>query len=674
MPKLSDDQIRAIIGKRLSRSLDGSDSELRSSRENALNFYYGRPLGNEVDGRAQVVSKDVRDAIQWMMPSLMRSLSGAEVFKFDPIGPEDMEQCKQESEHVRSVIWKKNPGYLLMYDWIKDGLMQKVGYAHYYWEEKEKLRFDEYAGLTEDQLILTLQGLEQAGDVMLMGADQSKEDGTWTIKVRRRNKKGCARWEVYPPDEVTVDKDCDGDIKGARFVAHMRRGVTRGELVDSGFDRKRVAKLTSYSWRDQTEERLARDTVNESDDNEEQRDSDWASEELRLLRCWTYLDKDDDGIAELRYIYLAGNDILVDEEAPEIPWESLAPDRVPHRHVGQSVYDVLEDLQRINTALKRGLLDNTYFTQNPRIAFNRRTVDHKMLGVNRPGGHVAVDGDPVTAMLPIPVVPMQERILPVIQHFEQVRENRMGVGRMTMGLDADTLAKATKGAYMNAQTQSAQLMEIMADILAHSGIASLYNSMRNLIMRHQYQPQQEQQGKKWVWINPADWPERETMTVTPGAPSKEEVRNALTLMATAQQQAAQIPGLVQPKNVYALAMEMQSNLGFEGKPFFTDPESQEYQQWQQQEADKAKNAPPDPYLQAEQMKAQQRAEESKNNAQLKAMDMGTKTALDITKLELQYQRDLAAPGIGAELGGSNGPGNGSAGAASRGAAGGSAAG
>ena len=660
MPKLSDDKIRAIIGARLSRSLDGTDSELRSQRETALNFYYGRPLGNEVDGRSQVVTKDVMFTIKWMMPSLMRALSGSEVFKFDPIGPQDAAQAKQESEYVRQVVWKKNPGFLLMYDWIKDALMQKVGYAHYYWEQSEKLRFDEYANLSEDQAAMTLLGLDEGGEVMLMGAEQSKEDGTWTIKVRRKSTKGCARWEVYPPDEVVVDKACDGDIKRSRFVAHMRRGVTRGDLIDQGFERKRVENLTSYTWREETQERLARDTVNESDDNAESKDSDWASEELRLMRCWTYLDADDDGIAELRYLYLAGNDILVNEECPEIPWESLAPDRIPHRHMGLSVYDVMEHLQRISTALHRGLLDNTYFTQNPRIAFNQNTVNTKMLGVNRPGGHVAVNGSPAADMVPIPVQNMAGAILPVIQHFAGERENLVGVGRMTQGLDADTLSKATKGAYMNAQTQSAQLLEMMADILAHSGIGSLFNSMRNLLMRHQYQPKQEQVGKQWAWINPAEWPERETMTVSPGAPSKEEIGRNLATMATAQQQAAQVGGLVQPKNVYALAMEFQSCLGFEGKPFFTDPESPEYQEW---EAKQAQNKQPDPYLQAEQMKAQQRSEETSTNAQLKALELGTKKGIDIAKLELEYNRDLAAPGIGAEIGGSNGRSGGSPGPA-----------
>jgi len=237
----------------------------------------------------------------------------------------------------------------------------------------------------------------------------------------------------------------------------------------------------------------------------------------------------------------------------------------------------------------------------------------------------------------------------VIEHFERVRENRVGVGRMTMGLDADALSKATKGAYMNAQTASAQLIEIMADILAHSGIGSLYNSMRNLLMRHQYQPEQYQQGKKWVWINPAEWPERETMTVTPGAPSKEEVRNNLAMMATAQQQAGSaFPGMVQPQNAYALALEMQSNLGFEGKPFFTDPASPEYEQWQAKQA-----PPPDPYIEVEKMKTAQRAQESNTDAQLEAKKLGTQYGLDVAELELKYLTDLAAPGIGAELGTGN---------------------
>jgi hypothetical protein len=50
------------------------------------------------------------------------------------------------------VLWKKNPGFMVIYEWAKDGLMQKNGYVKYWWEDEEKLSFDEYTGLTDEQL------------------------------------------------------------------------------------------------------------------------------------------------------------------------------------------------------------------------------------------------------------------------------------------------------------------------------------------------------------------------------------------------------------------------------------------------------------------------------------------------------------------------------------------
>ena len=662
MPKrLNDDDTRAIIAARLSRTLDSTDSELRADREQALNFYYGRPLGNEIDGRAQVVTKDVMDTIEWMMPSLIRALDNPHTVQFDPVGPEDEQQATHESLYIRHVVWKKNPGWRLMYNWIKDALMQKVGYAHYWWEDGKKHSFDAYENLTDDQLMVLGQEMQANGiEAKVMQASQ-EDSGLWSIKLRKTRSYPCAKWAVYPPDEVIVDKDCDGDIKQARSVFHTRKRVTRSELVEMGFTRKRVADLTSYDWRADTEEARARDTVAETSHGEvDEEDSDPASKELEILRCWTYIDKDGDGIAELRYLMLAGNDTLIDEECPEIPWCSITPTPVPHRHHGLSVYDMIEDLQRINTALNRGLLDNTYFTQNPRVAFNRRTVDWKALGVNRPGGHVPVDGPPAADFVPIPAVPMQERILPVIQHFAEMRENRVGVGKMTAGLDADTLGRATKGAYINAQTTSSQRIEMIAAVFANTGICDLYSSLHRLSMRHQDRATHEKLDGKWVPISPMEWIDRTNFTIRIGATSKDEIRTNLTLMATAQQQAGQLPGLIQPKNAYALFKDMQDALGFSGKPYATDPESDEYKQWQADEAEKAKNAPQDPYVEVENQKTAQRAQQANTDAQLQAQKLGTETALKIADMELKYATDLAQPGVGAELNGRGGNAPGSA--------------
>src|SRR5688572_18691319 len=133
MTKLSDDEQRSIIASRLGDTLTSTASELRNEREQALNFYYGRPLGNEIEGRSQVVSKDMMDTIEWIMPSMMRIFCTSDAVQFDPVGPEDDLQAKQETEYVRHVVWKKNNGFQLLYDWIKSGLQVKNGYVKYWW-------------------------------------------------------------------------------------------------------------------------------------------------------------------------------------------------------------------------------------------------------------------------------------------------------------------------------------------------------------------------------------------------------------------------------------------------------------------------------------------------------------------------------------------------------------
>lgn len=642
MAKLSDDDQRAIIGQRLSSTLNGTDSELRSDRETALNHYYGRPYGNEIEGRSQVVTKDLMDTIEWMMPSLLRIFSTKDAVEFDPVGPEDEALAKQETLYVSHVLWKKNPGFMLMYNWIKDALMQKVGYVKYWWQDEEKVCFDSYQGLSDEQLVLTMQSLQEQGEVEVVGAEQ--EDSGWSIKVRTKKKYGCAKMEVIPPDEIIVHKDCRGTVKQAKFVGHLRRNVTRSDLVEMGYSRKRVGELTSYSW-DRTSEALARDTVGESTDDDDS-GVDWATKELVLLDCYTYLDVDDDGIAELRHYLMGGNDTLENEEAAEIQFESWTPIPIPHRHVGLSVDDLMEDLQRINTALNRGLLDNVYFTMNPRNVYDKNTVDVSMLQINRPGGHVANDGPPGLSIMPMPVSPMAGQLLPVIDYIAQTRETRTGVGRMTSGVDADVLSQSTKGAYVDAKSAANQRIEAIARIFAETGLSSLYGSLHRLLSHHQDWSTREKLKGEWVEVNPTEWQERANMTVSVGLgnSSREEVRSNLTAMAMAQEKAAAMPGLIQPQNVFNLFNRMATELGFEQNGFITDPKSPEYKKFLE-----SQKGGKDPFVQGEEIKAQATMAGKQLDASIKREQMAQDRDLEITKLEVETGVDLAKAGIGAEV-------------------------
>ena len=76
------------------------------------------------------------------MPQLMEIFTGGdEVVRFDPVGPEDVEASEQETDYCNHVFMQKNPGFLVLYSFIKDALLSKVGIVKVWWEENEEQRF-----------------------------------------------------------------------------------------------------------------------------------------------------------------------------------------------------------------------------------------------------------------------------------------------------------------------------------------------------------------------------------------------------------------------------------------------------------------------------------------------------------------------------------------------------
>ena len=95
--KITEDELLARIRDEITDSL-GYGDEISKQRETAMEYYYGQPFGNEVEGRSQFVDSTVQDTIEWMKPSLMRVFaSGDEMVKFTPHGPEDVKMAEHSN-------------------------------------------------------------------------------------------------------------------------------------------------------------------------------------------------------------------------------------------------------------------------------------------------------------------------------------------------------------------------------------------------------------------------------------------------------------------------------------------------------------------------------------------------------------------------------------------------
>src|SRR6056300_1524697 len=109
--RMDDKELQTIVGSEIDDAIDFIDNWVSPNRAKATEYYRGEPFGDEEDGRSQVVSMDVRDTVQAIMPSLMRIFtSGDKVVEFVPHGPEDVAMAKQATEYVNYIFQQDNQG------------------------------------------------------------------------------------------------------------------------------------------------------------------------------------------------------------------------------------------------------------------------------------------------------------------------------------------------------------------------------------------------------------------------------------------------------------------------------------------------------------------------------------------------------------------------------------
>jgi hypothetical protein len=102
-----------------------SAARLAEERADAMDYYLGdmRKDMPAQDGRSRAVT-DVADTVEGLMPNLMDIFAGSdEVVRFEPVGPEDEAAAAQETDYVNHVFMQRNPGFMILYSFLKDALL-----------------------------------------------------------------------------------------------------------------------------------------------------------------------------------------------------------------------------------------------------------------------------------------------------------------------------------------------------------------------------------------------------------------------------------------------------------------------------------------------------------------------------------------------------------------------
>ena len=599
--KITDEKLRGIINSEINNAIGFMGSNLTSQRKKSMEYYMGEKLGTEIDGRSQVVSTDVADTIETILPNLLRIFTASDqVVKCEPVKSEDVPLADQATNYINYIFNKDNPGFTILYTWFKDALLEKNGIVKVYWDDSTNIEQETYENLNDQeyQLLLDDENVEIVEEesfldekmkaAMNLLAQQAEAQGQMVEEepepmlhnciIKRTSKGGKVKVENVPPEEFLIQRTAKS-IEDSTFVAH-RVMRTRSDLIEMGFDREVVENLPTSNNILLNNERLTR--LSDIDQTPLNEGSEDATQDIEIYECYVKTDYDGDGVAELRKIIVAGEsgyEILENMPCDNIPFCSLTPIIMPHRFYGRSVAELVEDVQLVKSTVMRQLLDNMYLTNNNRVAIMDGMVNLDDLLTSRPGGVVRTKQPPSQVMLPMQSQTISQQAFPLLEYLDTVRETRTGITRYNQGLDADSLNKTATG--VNAiMTQSQMRMELIARVFAETGIKDLFRRIFEITCKYQDKERIVELNNQFIPVKPTEWRNKFNISIVVGlgSGSKEQQIVMLNNILERQLQAFQLQGnreypMVSLKNIYNSLSKIIENAGLKNtENYFVNPD------------------------------------------------------------------------------------------------------
>ncbi len=582
MAKMSSDDFVQLVKRRRDAALEHLTDNRASDRREAMQFYRGDNLslyGNSGDGLSTIVSRDLMEAIESMLPGLIKPfIAGDEMVRFEPTGPEDEEPAKQATEYINYLFQNHNDAVRVVYDYAKDGMLFRLGVAKVVHEtvsesEIEKLQdLDELEKEAVEAMVADDKMLEIVGDIA-----QDEETGLYDITLSKTVERSTFRVHVIAEDEFLFESRL-ANLDEARFLGH-RATKPVGDFIAMGLPKAKVMKLKGVDG----------DTEDEDDRfrNEGERDDGDKDDDLARLvtidECFIRCDRDGSGSLAWRKVFIGANanELILEEEADDHPYVTWTPIPLPHKLVGMSVHDLVRDLQMQGTALIRETMNALYLANRPQREVVEGQANIEDLLSPEIGGIVRVKSPGMVREIATGGEGVIQQSLAMVEHIAGIREQRTGSTRYNQGMDANSLNKTATGISI-IQNASTQRQELIARMLAE-GMKGIFRKMLGLVMRHTDKAQVIRLRGKWVEMDPKDWKAGYDMSVAVGlgTGNRDQQVGQLMQMLEMDERIIQLQGgadgpIVTMGNIYEKLKRLTEAMGMKGvESYYTDPSAEQ---------------------------------------------------------------------------------------------------
>ena len=511
---MSEEELQGVISSEINDAISFIDDDIGGNRALATEYYYGQPFGDEEEGRSQVVSMDVRDTVQGILPSLMRIFFGPEkVVEFAPNGPEDVQAAEQATDYVDFIFKRDNQGFKILHSAFKDALVRKCGIVKYWWDESVEVKAESFSMLDEQTMMFLTQDpdieISAVREYPIPGmAEQNLAQGIMTpppmmydVEIKRRIKTGKVKIEALPPEEFLIDRRAKS-IDEATFVGH-RTMKTVSDLVAMGYDYDEMVEAAGNG--------------NDFDDNQEYQarnpfavistanNGDPSSKNVLYIEGYLKVDFDGDGIGEMRRICTIGasNKVIRNEIVSDRQFADFCPDPEPHTFFGMCPADVVMDIQRIKSNVQRGILDSLAQSIHPRTAIVEGQANMEDVLNTEVGAVIRMRAPGMVQPFTTPFV--GQAAFPMLDYLDDIKQTRTGISKAASGLDADALQSTTKAAVSATVNAAHQHIEMIARIFAETGLRKLFTGILKLVIENQDKERMVRLRNTFVPMNPQSW-------------------------------------------------------------------------------------------------------------------------------------------------------------------------
>ena len=637
---MSEEELQGVISAEINDAISFIDDDIGGNRALATEYYYGQAFGDEEEGRSQVVSMDVRDTVQGILPSLMRIFFGPErVVEFAPQGPEDVQSAEQATDYVDFIFKRDNPGFKILHSAFKDALVRKVGIVKYWWDESVEVKAESFSMLDEQTMMFLTQDqdieISAVREYPIPGmAEQNLAQGIMTpppmmydVEIKRRIKSGKVKIEALPPEEFLIDRRAKS-IDEATFVGH-RTMKTVSDLVAMGYDYDEMVEVAGNGNDfDNNQEYQARNpfavisTANNGDPS---------SKSVLYIEGYLKVDFDGDGIAEMRRICTVGtgNKVLRNEIVDDRQFADFCPDPEPHTFFGMCPADVVMDIQRIKSNVQRGILDSLAQSIHPRTAIVEGQANMEDVLNTEVGAVIRMRAPGMVQPFTTPFV--GQAAFPMLDYLDDIKQTRTGISKAAAGLDADALQSTTKAAVSATVNAAHQHIEMIARIFAETGLRKLFTGILKLVIENQDKERMVRLRNTFVPIDPRSWDANMDVIVNVGVGdgTLEDRINILNQVAMRQEMILKETGVNNP----VVSLPQYTNTLSKLLQLAGIKDSQNY--FNQLPVDFQLPPPPEPKLTPEEMLAQVQAQSIQADIQKKAAEL----QLDREKMIMSDDRE-----------------------------------